>query len=482
MEELQAELQAMQQQMGQMQQRINQQAQQLQQAQQQVVAQQVAPAAPVFALTPASLAAGAFIDYGSQTGIKLFKRATESLSQKHDLDQENLQVFLEAVRSRAIEQGWLNTILTITVNGAELKLIDNYGALSDAIVRRHALTYAFQDVRAAQDSANLFTSLELSMTVSAWKTISAEKANFTIKRKELPAAQQIQGQENDEYRDGVLLLWTIINHTTAKTNATISVIVEQLTSLPATMMEHNSDVKVFNTTVRTLLNSYYANKRESYDKEVLLQTLFKSYKQCSDKVFVDYIERKEQDHEDGTAILTADTLLDVALKQYQTRQQKKIWGEDSAEHKELLNLTAQLMNSNKEITDLKKKLTITPKKQFGKSSKPKPTWDKNRRSTNKTVFKKRDPKEAEAYRKERYDKAPQWMKERPNDTKSSKVHDGKKYFWCEHHNLWQFHKSNDCRLQYRPHHDNTKKDDKPKLKLQEKLNMMAPHDDDDYDL
>lgn len=106
---------------------------------------------------------------------------------------------------------------------------------------------------------------------------------------------------------------------TAKTNATISVIADQLMILPLTMMVLNSDIKEFITKVQTLLNSYYANKRENYVREILLQTLFKSYKLCNDNEFVVYNNCKEQDHKDGTAVITSDLLLDIALKKYQKK-------------------------------------------------------------------------------------------------------------------------------------------------------------------
>ena len=51
----------------------------------------------------------------------------------------------------------------------------------------------------------------------------------------------------------------------------------------------------------------------------------------------------------------------------------------------------------------------------------------------------RDAKSAEEYRKMRYDKAPQWMKEKPNDISIPKTVDGKEYHWCPHHRLYQMH-------------------------------------------
>lgn len=249
-----------------------------------------------FAYSPAATNANALIDYRTTAGMKLYKQATEGLAFKHDLDAEHLNRFLESLRSRSIEQAWDGNILQITQAGVQMSIIENYGSITQQAVTSHAHAYAFQQQRVSQDSNNLFKCLESSLTEDALNTLYAEKEISTIRRGDVPTAPP-GGNNEEKFRDGVLFLWSIINHTTAKTHATISVIIEQLTNLPSAMSEFNSDVNAFNTQVRNLVNSYYANKREAYDNEVLLQSLFKAYKQVSDREFVEYIKRKEQDHE-----------------------------------------------------------------------------------------------------------------------------------------------------------------------------------------
>lgn len=225
------------------------------------------------------------------------------------------------------------------------------------------------------------------------------------------------GNDDENISNGVLFLWSIVNHTTAKTNATISVIIEQLTNLPSLMTEVNSDINAFNTNVCSLVNSYYSNKRESYDSEVLLQSLFRAYKQCTDSKFVTYIEHKEEEHEDGTSVLTANGLLEVALKPYQTRVQKKLWGEDTPEHKEILNLTAQLHKSQDDCNKFKLTLDKHEKKKDDRSMKKK--WKNGKKKIDKKG-KKKDFLPYEEYRKQRYKDAPKWMKEKPSDLTQEK--------------------------------------------------------------
>jgi hypothetical protein len=83
----------------------------------------------------------------------------------------------------------------------------------------------------------------------------------------------------------MMFLWKIINRTTACTNAIIAVIIHQLTHLEAVMVEteESSDIMESNTKVRKLLNSYYANKCMTFDKQVLTNL---SDCTCMDNKFV----------------------------------------------------------------------------------------------------------------------------------------------------------------------------------------------------
>ena len=250
--------------------------------------QQAIPTIPAvqpvqFAYTPGTYgAAAALIDYNTTNGAKIQKSATERLDVLHDLDAENLNDFLESFRTRAIAQGWFQTLLTVNQGGVVMNFIDNYGVLSFESIQAMAHTYMFREVRAAQDSHNCFCCLEASLTKDARTTLYAERDKYTIRRgtlAALPDGVNIPhgGDVNERCRDGLLFLWCILDRTTAKPNATISTIVRQLNHLAELMSEHSSDVSVFNTQVRGLLNSYFANKRDKFDHEVLLQNLFEAY-------------------------------------------------------------------------------------------------------------------------------------------------------------------------------------------------------------
>jgi hypothetical protein len=61
------------------------------------------------------------------------------------------------------------------------------------------------------------------------------------------------------------------------------------------MMEANIDITVFNTKVRKLLNSYFANKRVTFDEQALLTNPMYAYKKCKDNEFVACINQNWQD-------------------------------------------------------------------------------------------------------------------------------------------------------------------------------------------
>jgi hypothetical protein len=235
-------------------------------------------------------------------------------------------------------------------------MLRNYGTLTLPSVLAHAQAYAFTNQRQAQDSNNLFKCLESTLTEAAMRTMYAERHLYTLTRREVAAARAgvagapatLPGNDEDEFRDGVLMLWAIINRTTAQTNATISAIINQLTRLNNIMEESKHDIKAFNTSIRDLLNQYVANRRHEYDQTILINSLFSAYKTTKDKEFSLYITRKQQDHDDNSKVLTANTLMDDALKFYQTRITLKEWEQDSEEIKEIINLSAQLKKESRQ--------------------------------------------------------------------------------------------------------------------------------------
>ena len=439
---------------------------------------------PTFATNPAAVNREVnFVDYGTSVGTKIYKAATMPLEYKFDLDAENLPLLLEAVETRAISQGWDQTILRITVGQGNAAthhdILTNYGTLSYDEVKAFVTTYAFTESRQFQDAINAHTALKESLTEDALKTILAKKDMYTLRRSELQApANGWPASTPEYYYDGTLFLFVLISSASAKTNATLSVIVHRLQNLTVTMQDKDSNIKEFNTFVNNQLASYYAFKRQKYDSEILLTSLFTAYQSCDDKEFVKYITRKNEDHTDGIT-MTVSQLMENAFKHYQTRVVQNVWKAQTEEQKELVSLAAKLDVATKKSEQLRKDLT-----KFKKNNKQK--GDGKGKGGNKQ-------KTGAERRKERYDKAPAWMKKAPTNGKGTMTHDGDTYYWCPTHKLWQKHKPNECRLKkHLQNSTNSNESEKDKdnkhqktgeLELNERLATIAKEEDAlDYDI
>jgi hypothetical protein len=136
--------------------------------------------------------------------------------------------------------------------------------------------------------------------------------------------------------------------------------------------------------------------------------------------------RKNDEHDEGTVVLTPEALMDLAFKKYQTRDTKKLWKAKSKEEQEIVNLTAQLKKSDIKFNDKFKK----------GANKKKPTPKSSKGDNNGFTAK----------RKERFEKAPAWMKKNPQAGFKTMKHEGDTFHWCAHHKLWQKHKTKDCQM------------------------------------
>jgi hypothetical protein len=122
-----------------------------------------------FALSPA-LVTNEVINYSTSDGQKLCNAAVVSLQDPCDGGEDGLHIFLEQLKTRAECMGWM-TILDVPPDLAQpdevINVISDYGQLSLQQIRDHATTYVQQQVRAAQDSAQLYQCLMHTLTKEA---------------------------------------------------------------------------------------------------------------------------------------------------------------------------------------------------------------------------------------------------------------------------------------------------------------------------
>ena len=355
---------------------------------------------PAFALTPA-LAGHDILDYSTTAGAKTFAAAIKPLSEDHyDCTPKGLRNFLEDTAERAANFGWNISILDIPDDvqnplGPSKNLLKHYGELTLQHIKNHAATYVSTQTRAAQDSVQLYSCL--------WASLSNEgKSKVNVHRSDYHIGDQ---------RVGTMLLKVIIRESHIDTNATVSHIRTQLSSLDTYLPTIGYDIGKLNDYVTSLHDALLARGEVSND---LLVNLFKGYKASSDRRFVAYIEKKEEDYEDGTVSITPQQLMTFAKNRYEVLVEKGLWNAPSAEEEKILALEATI-----------KKLQGS-KQKAAKAA-----------QGSKNIGKKGANKKGKAI--------PTWVNEKPKPGEpKTKVVDGKAWHYCDHHERWTHHNSDEC--------------------------------------
>jgi hypothetical protein len=110
----------------------------------------------------------------------------------------------------------------------------------------------------------------------------------------------------------LLFLKMVIYESYINTNATTRLLCERLSSLDTTMVDLKSNINQFNAFVKVQTDALAARGERTED---LLANLFKGYAKASDRTFLQYIAKKEEEYDDGTAIAPQE-LMRLALYKY----------------------------------------------------------------------------------------------------------------------------------------------------------------------
>lgn len=364
-------------------------------------------AVPIFALSPALYDNGV-IDYSTTAGQKLYKQGVEKLQEElFDVDSKGIHSFLNALGDRAMVAGWahiLNIPLDISTPNSDLiDLVTQYGEIGLNQICNHVNTYANQQVRAAQDSMQLYHCLMGSLSQEGRNKVTVYKNEYT----------------HLGFPSGALLLKIIIRESYIDTRATVRHLRAKLSALPQYLGTINYDISLFNRYVLDLLQQLSARGETTQD---LLANLFEAYKGVNDKDFVSYIKIKENDYDEGKDV-SANTLMQLAQQKYKIMVDEKTWAIPSKEEEKIQALEAKLS------------------KLSGKKNPP----GNNRSGKQGKSTKKQDGKQNQG-RQSNKDK-PAWMTKPPpnKDKNKSKKVDNKEYWWCPNHKSWVRHKASECR-------------------------------------
>ena len=403
---------------------LQQLQQQNQQAQQQAAA---GPAQPQYALTPGRANPGAFIDYNTRAGIDLYKMAIAALPHKFDVDSSQITQFVEDLRDRAKSSGWSEAggnIITIPdSNGTNHDLITNYGELTVTDVRNHAITYMGNQVRAAQNSQQMYECIMNSLTEAGKNKILNESSEYTVA---------------NEF-SGTLLFKLLMKKTVIDTRATSSAYRTNLSSLDSYMATVDSDIELFNQYVKGQQEGLKARGEDCPD---LMINLFKGYNACADPDFRRYVLDKKDKYHDGEDI-TPEKLMKDALNKFKTMKLEGTWRIKSPEEQQIIALSAKVDELKDQNLKLSKAVQNAGKQGSSKSnsqtksggggkgkSKSNSNKGKGKSNSNQHSWKQQPPK--------------------PGDP-TSKTVDGKIYNWCKYHEAWVQHDPdgdgpNACRL------------------------------------
>ena len=241
--------------------------------------------APVnaFARAPGQNNSGDILDYSQDAANKLYKSATAPLVSLHDLSAGNLRDFLQLLEQRVDVYDW-NTITEIeNDDGTFVNLLKQYGNVTLAQVRKDAKQYEGRPNRASQDSQMLADCILNSLTSDARNTVTLYANEYTVQK----------------VKSGACMLKVVIRESHIDTNATTRILREELNKLDAFMVSIDSDITKFNKQVKNIIEQLHARGETTQD---LLANLFKAYKAASDKGFVEYIQKKQDEYDEGKEV------------------------------------------------------------------------------------------------------------------------------------------------------------------------------------
>ena len=280
----------------------------------------------IFALTPGTFETN-ILNYKKTSHIKLYKAATSKLPVEIDCSPKTMKLFLSSLEDRAMSYGW-DYILNIPdrVNdpeGRSKNLLTEYGRISLSHIKATIESYINDQNRLAQDSMMLFICLKDSLTDTA-------RAKILLHRDDYTSARGIVS--------GPMLLKVIIRESYNDTNATVKFIRSRLSSLDTYIKSIDSDIEKFNDYVQDQLMSLHARGEDTHD---LLSHLFKGYAAASDRQFVAYIAKKEDDYDEGQNI-EPHRLMELALNKYTTLLEGGEWNAPTEEETKIIALQAEV--------------------------------------------------------------------------------------------------------------------------------------------
>jgi hypothetical protein len=253
-----------------------------------LAAREVNPKAPC-AISPA-LAQPDVLDYSSSFGAKVFSGATEPLATVFSIEKPNIRVLINELQVRAETFGWnsllnVNTMSDDQSPSPEYKsLIQEHGQCSLSQVQRDSARYMHTDTRKRQNNYQLFVCLTNSIDDNTKRLLAFEEKVYCA----------------NGHPCGVTYLKLLLQKAEVDTRATAAHIRRNLNQLNIYMVkEAKHNIVQFNQHVNEQLSILSSRGESSND---IIINLFTGYLACSDKKFIEYIEKCQDEYEEGVDI------------------------------------------------------------------------------------------------------------------------------------------------------------------------------------
>ena len=351
-----------------------------------------------FFLSPAQSITG-IIDYSTTEGRKYYERSISKLRDELFDCEDDLHLFIDALKERAEEMGWSIPGVGITDIPLEplnpdtqyVNILERHGELTLDQVCAFEATYISQNLRAAQDTYAMYRCIMNSISLDMLKKISIWRHHYYV----------------DGKSSGNSLFKVLIRECGLDTKTTTTHIRRCLSKLGAYMKKVDDNVLMYNTHVKGLVRSLNERGEKSQD---LLVNVSNGYMACGDRNFKKYITSVlERDEDDPTSNLTADQLMVKAANKYKSYVQDGLWKKPDDIDKEILALKAEVQRT----------------KEAAKSQK---TQHDKKKGGYKTPYTKGRYIDQKVWQER-----PAWLRnhERPRDLSTPKVFDKVTFYWCD---------------------------------------------------
>ena len=357
-------------------------------------------------------------DLTSENGRRLWRQATEPLSEQFDGTHKHFQVFTANITNRFRMCNWFRFI-TFQVDGINRDLITNPSLIPLAEVqeakadRSLVLDNPPEAAHATAAAINTFNQAVIAHLHSTMMYYFL--VNSIISPLKTHISQKILGGRIQE--DGPLLLKYIQQKVKGRANKqAVQNARDALNQL--SLKEHKFNVKKFHEHVNEQVLIIENNAEEIIGGQVSA-ALITAYKTCSHEEFLQHIRHLEIVAEEANVELDYEDLMVKAETKYDKLIKNKTWGKKDAREEQLLALQTQI-------------------KQLQKHRKPGGGSGNGKDNGNG-----KGPRNGKARR------YPDWQYEKP---KNGVKHMQKKikgktvdYWWCEVLEMWARHKPEECK-------------------------------------